>query len=608
MRRAWLLLLWSAWAGGAAAQQGLQRLEARERLAPPAFQSLIAELDAQGRGQDALRAHALQCRLSLGQDAKELTALVEAGLRRAIRLPAPEPWRAGLLNCQGYLAQESGDLRKALQAFETALAHGGPQQRADAQAFRGELFYLRGHLHAALTDLRAAHAGYVQQGDAPMQRYGLTLLANLYADERIAEYGRALEIYRGQLASHEAAGRAGDAATALFNIGSTLRRAGQLEEAHSQLRTALERYEALGDADSVAETRRTLGSLLVSKGDAAAALPLLEAALTHWRQQASSSTELANARFTRAKALWRLGRLTEADADLEAAGRWFVAEKMPRFLEPLLAERAELEAARGRWEAAFRARSRQLALARELETLRRDELSAGLRVQFDTERKERENAALQRENSLRGAALEDAARIRKLQAALLVCALLLALGLGVLGWRAHGRARHMKKLAHTDVLTGVPNRRAILERLDQALAAGQALPVLMFDIDHFKAINDGLGHDAGDEVLRTVARAVQEELGAAGALGRIGGEEFLVLLDPQAGRAGLAEWAERLRHTVAMLRFAGEAAALARVTISLGGDLARAADTSPEALLKRVDEALYRAKQGGRNRVELVDQ
>jgi len=93
----------------------------------------------------------------------------------------------------------------------------------------------------------------------------------------------------------------------------------------------------------------------------------------------------------------------------------------------------------------------------------------------------------------------------------------------------------------------------------------------MFDIDHFKAINDGLGHDAGDEVLRAVARAARAALGTAGELGRIGGEEFLVLLEPQAGRAGLAEWAERLRHTVAMLHFAGEAAALARVTISLGG-------------------------------------
>jgi diguanylate cyclase (GGDEF)-like protein len=124
----------------------------------------------------------------------------------------------------------------------------------------------------------------------------------------------------------------------------------------------------------------------------------------------------------------------------------------------------------------------------------------------------------------------------------------------------------------------------------------------MIDIDHFKAINDAHGHQAGDHVLREISRRFREGLRAVDALGRYGGEEFLVIL-PHTSEEDARQTAERLRRAIAdePFRAAGQAF---EVTVSIGVAAypSSAADT-PNALIHEADAALYRAKQAGRNRV-----
>lgn len=159
--------------------------------------------------------------------------------------------------------------------------------------------------------------------------------------------------------------------------------------------------------------------------------------------------------------------------------------------------------------------------------------------------------------------------------------------------------------AATDPLTGVCNRRRFAELLAgeqrRALAGKGFFALIMFDIDHFKSINDTFGHDAGDSVLKALVGLVQDSVRASDSLARLGGEEFMVLAAGSGlNRAGRV--AERLRREVAGHEFAG----LPRpVTCSFGVTQYR--DGEPlDDLLKRVDEVLYRAKQGGRNRVEMA--
>ena len=154
----------------------------------------------------------------------------------------------------------------------------------------------------------------------------------------------------------------------------------------------------------------------------------------------------------------------------------------------------------------------------------------------------------------------------------------------------------------TDALTGVGNRR----RLEQALAVeigrvrrmGGTLSAIMADVDHFKRINDAHGHGAGDKVLVRVAALLKSQTRATDIVARFGGEEFIVLM-PHTGLAQAAAKAEHLRIALA----AEVIAPLARPVTSSFGVAELECDEDGESLLRRADAALYRAKEGGRNRV-----
>ncbi len=168
--------------------------------------------------------------------------------------------------------------------------------------------------------------------------------------------------------------------------------------------------------------------------------------------------------------------------------------------------------------------------------------------------------------------------------------------------RAVQLAKEAQKLANTDALTNLPNRRCTFGRLDDMVGAaqqtGSELTAIMFDIDHFKSVNDTYGHQTGDEVIVQVAELAQRQARQGDVVGRIGGEEFVWLL-PSVSAACARKLAERLRQSVER---GIEGSALPDITISIG--LAQfAAGDDGDDLLARADAALYQAKESGRNQV-----
>ena len=168
----------------------------------------------------------------------------------------------------------------------------------------------------------------------------------------------------------------------------------------------------------------------------------------------------------------------------------------------------------------------------------------------------------------------------------------------------------LQQLAMADPLTGLPNRRAFAEIVSHHEAAakrkGRTLTVAIADLDRFKRINDTYGHDAGDEVLRHAARLFRAELREADLVGRIGGEEFCIVL-PETDIATARGVLDRVRR-----RFADTAALLPNgatlpVTISIG-IAAMPPDGSVEPVLIAADRALYTAKRAGRNRIHAQDE
>lgn len=166
----------------------------------------------------------------------------------------------------------------------------------------------------------------------------------------------------------------------------------------------------------------------------------------------------------------------------------------------------------------------------------------------------------------------------------------------------------LRSLAYTDELTGLENRRRFFEHghieWRRARRYHGPLSVALFDVDHFKLVNDTLGHDAGDMVLRHVAHALKEGVRTDDMICRYGGEEFAALF-LQADGAKAAEIAQRICNGVAARTASGELPMLC-VTMSAGVATITDADATLSDLLARADGALYLAKRNGRNRVEMA--
>lgn len=167
--------------------------------------------------------------------------------------------------------------------------------------------------------------------------------------------------------------------------------------------------------------------------------------------------------------------------------------------------------------------------------------------------------------------------------------------------------RRLEALATTDPLTRVLNRRALVDRLgaelDRARRFGSSLTMLLLDVDHFKQINDGAGHLAGDSVLRQLGALLDEAVRKVDIVARYGGEEFVLLL-PETGMDGGTVFAERLRERIASQSFEITSRPAVYLTVSIGiATFPSPQVSSIEDLFAHADEALYRAKSAGRNQV-----
>lgn len=174
--------------------------------------------------------------------------------------------------------------------------------------------------------------------------------------------------------------------------------------------------------------------------------------------------------------------------------------------------------------------------------------------------------------------------------------------------RKHAEAE-LREMATTDFLTGLANRRHFIAKMTDELARLQRLDnmyaaVLMLDLDHFKRINDTYGHATGDAMLRHFAALMRDELRKIDSVGRVGGEEFAIIL-PGANPDEAKIFAERLREKLEKTPLMQDGQAIP-ITVSIGIAVLKTTDASADTALSRADEALYRAKENGRNRVELA--
>ncbi len=200
---------------------------------------------------------------------------------------------------------------------------------------------------------------------------------------------------------------------------------------------------------------------------------------------------------------------------------------------------------------------------------------------------------------------DDARRFRVDEASFLH-SMASTLGLAIARREVEHDARHQ---ALHDELTGLPNRALFVDRLNRALHrledGGNLLAVFFLDVDHFKVVNDSLGHGAGDRILVSVTERLQRLLRPDDTIARFGGDEFTVLCEDLASIDAAFDVAQRIREELAAALQVGRAEI--HTTVSIGIAVADQPGMSTETLLRDADAAMYRAKERGRNRVELFD-
>ncbi len=574
-------------------------------------------------------------------------AETETILARLHALLPPDDEARGLryryLNC--YLAFSNDAMAGfayAVQGLQDAGRSGDPEAEANFHFCRGQYREMLSTPSDALADYDAGIELARHLENARLLGDGLTARGDVQS--LLGEQAKALLDFLEAQRSYDSAGKTAVGGLNLINIATTYRRLGEFEKARDYLEQSKAFATRRGDTDALLNINMQLGFLAFEDNDAAHAHAPLQRALELSRQmddrasagaallgqaqaynvekkyrqaidalgqaevEQAAVADVSNAGMNRLQygiAHAGLGQHADALKDFDAAEKLLTPSNNLRYLAQLYAARAESYETLGKPDAALADLKRTLTAREALASKSRAQYIVPMSYQFDSARRDLEYRRLAADQTLKEQELAALERIRQWQGlAILLGSLLLLLLWFTL--RQFHRMRLLNTLAMTDPLTGVANRRrvehATNREIRQARAEGRDMAILTFDIDHFKRINDNYGHDVGDQTLVRVTNACQAMLRQFDQLGRIGGEEFLVVLPDSQLDAGV-QIAERLRASVAALNLDDLAAGL-NVSISVGVTQLKPTD-STKALVRRADVALYRAKNNGRNRVEV---
>lgn len=460
------------------------------------------------------------------------------------------------------------------------------------------------NFRAALADLLKAYALAQPTGTRGLRGDVAGYLGNVYM--AMGDYALATQYSREGLASAIQRNELVTQSIEEFSLAQALQLSGQLVEAEQYYNSSRLHSEQIGDPQGVAFANLGLADMALKdkKYDKAermflSALPIFKTA-QNIHSQASIALglgEIALARGQIQTAYEQANKALEITQKIHSRSHQMGAHDLL----------SKVYVARGDYQSAFTHSS----LARQLEKTKlvaaRNLSVAGMEERFVSERQKQENKLLQQKNEFNERELIEQKRRAAIYYAASISLLILVGFLIYAGYKNSKLRDKLSKLALTDVLTGIANRRSVMAIFEQefirARRYGFPLSVAMLDLDHFKSINDSYGHDAGDEVLREFCQMVREHLRLTDSFGRWGGEEFIIIF-PHTSADDAIMSINRIRDGMCSLpykKLRGEMQA----TFSAGLAFQTSEDVDVNALIKRADGALYLAKNSGRNRLEM---
>lgn len=518
-----------------------------------------------------------------------------------------QPWLFHNARLSEALALElSGKPTEGLLSANAALMWGELNHDTELVIYA---LYVRGNLlntlmdyHGALRDLQKAYELAPEAGSLLNKGDIAGLLALVY--EYRTEDELALPFFVEAVQFHRVNKNWLELSIALYGLGRANKNLGNLKLGRDQLRESAELSQSVNDLQGFAYALKELGGLELAEGKWKNAEQLLTEALVLFRQS-SNKYMLLDTTLALAKVAIAKQDIVNAQGYIDMAYLSVEPESMQIQKLNIDEQRARILALQGLHQEAFELLYRTLPARRKLFSQQSTQQLHSLRSQYEIRAKERENKLLEQENTIQRVDLKES-QTKYWQLMLLFASSLVISGLLILlVYRTMQNRKTLEKLANIDSLTRLSNRRHTMEQMQVQIELANRhqldLMIAIADLDYFKKINDTFGHAAGDRVLQAFGTLCKSVLRSSDLVGRIGGEEFLIAL-PHTDRVAAKNTLENLSQKVKEL---GGNLDIDGLTLSIScGLVANNAEFELAELLVQADEALYKAKQKGRDRVE----
>jgi diguanylate cyclase (GGDEF)-like protein len=470
---------------------------------------------------------------------------------------------------------------------------------------RGIVSTNMGDYVGALSDFQVAYSVANDDPKSLSKAHVAAMLAQVY--EYRHEDSLSIPYFEEAVAAHRLHHAEFDLSIALFGLGKAHRNSGQIELAKEQLQESQELAAKVDDIQGVAYALKELADIDISeKNYQQAQAKLTEAAQIF--TQAENHQMSYNIKMTLASLSLETDELTKAQEYLEQAAAYLDRLNMPIHNIRYDETHAGLLYRQQQYQSAYDELKKAFATYRKFQNTDSTDRLHKLRSRFEMQLTQQENEVLAQKNAIQQLQL-NSKKSENIQLALISTFTTLAcLLLGLIVYRNKIHKQRLEKLVTLDELTGLFNRRHTMILLEQQIKLAsrhnKGLCLAMLDLDWFKQINDSYGHLVGDKVLKEFAHIFRKGLRESDVIGRIGGEEFLIILthsNSESAYEVIVNLCNKLRNIGSTI---GEPKIL--LTVSVGLVECKSTD-SAENLISLADRALYRAKNNGRNQIVLAN-
>lgn len=494
------------------------------------------------------------------------------------------------------------------KSIQSAYEHEDIKLIADARSLRGALYSYIGDFSEALDDLVTAQGLYESLNLTGWANINLADIATSF--RRYGDPESAIKYYNKLKEFYSQKGNKEQVANVTSDIGLALDELGEHEQAIDNFRFSYQYFKEHKYPLIAAINATNIAYSLIQ-------LNRLNEAESYLKEAAQEITDKEPSAYSfmklfMAKIRYQQRRYQEALDELAAAEVSFRVMHNDRGLIQLLQLKSDIHAAMGDLPSAYQELQQFIALTKKVDDSSSAHQTTELKVKFDTSWIESENKRLLDNQKLKEQELALLEKNKSLQLIILLLTGCILAIVSLFAYKQVHRNRHLQTIALTDYLTQLPNRRHIYAQAElyfqQAIKQKTPFSVIIFDADHFKKINDNFGHEIGDQALLTIAQASQALTADRNLIGRIGGEEFLILL-PNTNAERVWELAHELQTLITRYGAINLPVEL-KLTVSAGvatlnTELGKQ-DESFARLLKRADNALYDAKNAGRNCVKVA--